>query len=72
MPDCAREASLPCPSGNACVCCPLVSGSLVFITPDDVGLERPDGLAMIRPEDHSPREVFYTPPDPPPQSDVPS
>ncbi|MBU0740955.1 hypothetical protein KKG45_00710 [bacterium] len=72
VPGCAREASLPCASGNGCARCPLVSGALVFIAPDGVGLEGLDPLAMIRPDDQFPREAFYTPPDPPPRSAVPS
>jgi len=46
----------------------VASGTLVFIAPDGPDTEGLARLATIRPDDQSPRDVFYTPPDPPPQS----
>lgn len=70
-PRCAREAPVPCTagnSGNSCNRCPLASGSLVFIAPDGVSLQRFDLLAWLLQDDFSPQEALYAPPDPPPQS----
>ncbi|MBC8425175.1 hypothetical protein H8E07_13710 [bacterium] len=68
-PCCAQEAVPPC-AGGSCVPCPLTGGALVYLAPESVGLEGPDALALIRPDDQSPGEVFYTPPNPPPQPTV--
>jgi len=68
-PCCAQEAVPPC-AGGSCVPCPLTGGALIYIAPEGIGLERPDELTIVRPDDLSPREVFYTPPVPPPQSSV--
>ena len=67
-PRCAREAPVPCSSGNSCARCPAASGSLVFLAPDGIGLQKFDFQELIRLEDQSPRDAYSTPPDRPPQS----
>ena len=65
---CLPEAPLPCASDNACSRCPKVSGSLVFLAPDEMDPQRFDSLALIRTDEQVRPDADLSPPEPPPQS----